>query len=46
MPHPETRPPAGLHAPILGTWRSFSDFDTRGYRMVDVPTGYSQWIAV
>jgi SAM-dependent methyltransferase len=23
----------------------FSDFDTRGYRMVDVPTGYGEWVA-
>ena len=24
---------------------TFSDFDTRGYRTVDVRTGYSEWVA-
>ena len=24
---------------------TFSDFDTRGYRMVDARTGYGEWVA-
>ncbi|SER88238.1 Methyltransferase domain-containing protein [Streptomyces qinglanensis] len=36
---------AGRPAVILPRMPSFSDFDTRGYRTVDVATGYGRWVS-